>query len=77
MLIIFDACAKIYCQLRCQSYIVEVNKFTIIHTLRYRKVRIWFVIIIRFFSSKTVVIMMSVRGSALSDGSLEGPILNF
>lgn len=32
MLIIFDACAKIYCQLRCQSYIVEVNKFTIIHT---------------------------------------------
>lgn len=46
MLIIFDACAKIYCQLQCQSYIVEVNKFTIIHTLRYRKVRIWFVIII-------------------------------
>lgn len=77
MLIIFDACAKIYCQLQCQSYIVEVNKFTIIHTLRYRKVRIWFVIIILFFSSKTVVIMMSVRGSALSDGSLEGPILNF
>lgn len=44
-----------------------------------RKVRIWFVIIISyfFFIKQTVMIMMSVCGSTLSDGSLQGPILNF
>lgn len=44
-----------------------------------RKVKIWFVIIIRyfFFIKQTVMIMMSVCGFTLSDGSLQGPILNF
>lgn len=44
-----------------------------------KKVKIWFVIIylIFFFIKQTVMIMMSVCGSTLSDGSLQGPILNF
>lgn len=59
---------------------IEVNKFTIVHTLRYKKSENLVCnnyLIFFFFIKQTVMIMMSVCGSTLSDGSLQGPILNF